>query len=297
MTAQAGGSKCSSIAGLNYWAFTGGVSCDASQAQYYDWDPAGTAKDIGSMLWGEAKGAGKFVLGFTPIPTVSHSVQCLFGGWSRMQECAQEARDQQSALWDAAKDVYVRSQAFNLMTLGVLTGDVSVADTWDYGYQLARDYSFGSTLDACKTGEYDKCGEGTSEAILTVGLFFIPGGTATRAPKVVDAAADAARAANTGLSSDLAALSQANVANSGKTVIGSYPGYVASAEARGASYFSIGDEWDALVARGQDPWALNQHFLDGRIAAGDTVYSTVPRGSIDPASTLLRETQYLQGNG
>ncbi len=104
-------------------------------------------------------------------------------------------------------------------------------------------------------------------------------------------------AANTGLSSDLTALVDANVVNSGRTVIGSYPGYVASAEARRASYFSIGDKWDALGARGQDPWALHRHSLDGRIAAGDSVYSTVPKGSINPGAYLARETQHLLDNG
>lgn len=30
----------------------------------------------------------------------------------------------------------------------------------------------------------------------------------------------------------------------------------------GASYFDIEDEWNTLVAKGGEPWGLNQHFLD-----------------------------------
>ncbi|MCB2411983.1 DUF6531 domain-containing protein [Demequina sp. TTPB684] len=39
VTAQAGGSKCSSIAGAAYFVFSAGVNCQYDQAQYYDFDP------------------------------------------------------------------------------------------------------------------------------------------------------------------------------------------------------------------------------------------------------------------
>ena len=56
---------------------------------------------------------------------------------------------------------------------------------------------------------------------------------------------------------------------------------------KGASYFDIGSEWDRLIAEGKDPWELNQHFLDTRIAAGDRMLLSVPknRGS---GGNLLR---------
>ncbi len=105
-------------------------------------------------------------------------------------------------------------------------------------------------------------------------------------------------AANTGLSGDLAALSEANIANSGKTVIGAWeasPTYIEVAQARGASYFDIGDTWNGLSAT--DRWAANSHFLDTRIAAADTFYSTVPSTEIRIGSDLAREVAYLQDNG
>ena len=45
LTAQVGGSKCTSIAGLNYAAFTGFSSCQYQQAPYYESDPLADAAE------------------------------------------------------------------------------------------------------------------------------------------------------------------------------------------------------------------------------------------------------------
>jgi RHS repeat-associated protein len=111
--------------------------------------------------------------------------------------------------------------------------------------------------------------------------------------KHLDEVADVAE----GLSDDLARLANQHVTNSGDTVLGRYPGYITKANAEDASYFDIGEDWDALAAHGQDPWALNQHFLDGRIAAGDRILLSTPKGDIVPGTYLAREVQYLISNG
>ena len=64
VTAQAGGSQCSSAAGAAYWLFTGGVSCNASQAQYYDFDPVDTLSVAGH---GAVNFAGGFVNGASSL--------------------------------------------------------------------------------------------------------------------------------------------------------------------------------------------------------------------------------------
>ena len=81
------------------------------------------------------------------------------------------------------------------------------------------------------------------------------------------------------------------------TVLGHHPGYITKAEARGANYFDIGDRWDDVVSSGRDPWTLNEHFLDGRIANGDRILMSTPKGDIRPGSYLEREVNHLQDNG
>lgn len=119
------------------------------------------------------------------------------------------------------------------------------------------------------------------------------------AGKAARAAGDVASAANSGvrLSDDYASLATQHVTNSGDTVLGSFPGYIDKANANGASYFDVGSEWDNIVARGDDPWALNQHFLDDRIGAGDRMLLSVARQDIRPGSYLAREVGYLKDNG
>jgi RHS repeat-associated protein len=99
------------------------------------------------------------------------------------------------------------------------------------------------------------------------------------------------------LSDEQIALATQHVTNSGDTVLGHFPGYIEKASDRGSSYFDVGGEWDAIVARGEDPWAYNQAFLDSRIAAGDRMLLSVVKQDIRPGSYLEREIQYLMSNG
>ena len=50
-----------------------------------------------------------------------------------------------------------------------------------------------------------------------------------------------------GATKGLFELAEANITNSGKTVLGSYPGYTTEAKALGASYFDIGPAWEGLT--------------------------------------------------
>jgi hypothetical protein len=99
------------------------------------------------------------------------------------------------------------------------------------------------------------------------------------------------------MSNDLAALANRHVTDSGETVLGSFPEYIARAQTMGASYFDVGPKWDDLIAQGIDPWQLNQRFLDGRIEAGDTVLLQVAEKEIIPGTYLQREVTYLLSKG
>ena len=98
-----------------------------------------------------------------------------------------------------------------------------------------------------------------------------------------------------GLSDDVIGLATRNVTNSGDTVLGHFPGYITKANSKGASYFDIGDAWNGLTP--SQRWAANTHFLDTRIAAGDRVLLSVPKGDIRPGSYLAQEVEYLTRNG
>ncbi|MBN1852516.1 MAG: hypothetical protein JW829_07315 [Pirellulales bacterium] len=89
----------------------------------------------------------------------------------------------------------------------------------------------------------------------------------------------------------IADLAEANITNSGKTVLGHFPGYIDKAKARGASYFDIGDTWDTLSDA--ERWAANRHFLDKIANAGDKVLLSLPKTKIRPDSYLAKEIQYL----
>ncbi len=98
-----------------------------------------------------------------------------------------------------------------------------------------------------------------------------------------------------GLSDDVVGLATRNITNSGDTVLGHFPGYITKANSKGASYFDIGDAWNGLTPSQRS--AANTHFLDTRIAAGDRVLLSVPKGDIRPGSYLAQEVQYLTSNG
>ena len=150
------------------------------------------APDMVTMLRNEAIGAGKFVAGLTPVPHVVHSVQCIAGGWSGMSECAQQARDETKALWHTAEHVVEQVGQRDALMVGVFTGDASVGQWWDAAYQIPRDLTFGPTLDACKAGQVDKCGQGIGEGEAATALLFIPGAEFAAGPEI---AVDVARTA------------------------------------------------------------------------------------------------------
>ncbi|MDF2994071.1 MAG: Rhs family protein, partial [Microbacterium sp.] len=99
-----------------------------------------------------------------------------------------------------------------------------------------------------------------------------------------------------GIAPDYQRLATQHVTNSGDTVLGHHPGYIQKAQERGASYFDVGDEWDNIVARGDDPWQLNRAFLDDRIAARDRILLSLPKQDVRPGSYLEEELQYLTDN-
>jgi hypothetical protein len=90
-------------------------------------------------------------------------------------------------------------------------------------------------------------------------------------------------------------LAEANITNSGKTVLGHFPGYIDKAKARGASYFDIGNAWDSLTDA--ERWAANAHFLDKIAEQGDQVLLSLPKSQIREGSYLAKEIKYLISKG
>jgi len=151
-----------------------------------------SAPDMVTMARNEVIGVGKFVAGMTPIPDTVKSVKCMAGGWSAMNACAQDARNEQKAMLQTLQKVVAQVAVRDQLAVGVLTGNASIGDWWDAAYQIPRDLTFGPTLDACKAGQYDKCGQGIGQAETGTALFFIPGADIAAAPAV---AIDAVRTA------------------------------------------------------------------------------------------------------
>ncbi|MCP4305767.1 MAG: hypothetical protein GY788_13030, partial [bacterium] len=103
---------------------------------------------------------------------------------------------------------------------------------------------------------------------------------------------DAPRGAG-GLSDDVLRLAESNVTSSGETVLGSVPGYITKAKSRGASYFDIGDTWNALTPAQRT--AANNHFLDVIAARGDRVLLSTSKTQIQAGTSLADEVAYLTG--
>lgn len=99
--------------------------------------------------------------------------------------------------------------------------------------------------------------------------------------------------AATGLTDDILRLSERNLTHSGDTVLGSFPGYINKASARGASYFDIGDTWESLSLAQRR--AANFHFLDIITARRDRVLLSIPRSQIQTGTALSDEIAYLTG--
>ncbi len=94
-----------------------------------------------------------------------------------------------------------------------------------------------------------------------------------------------------GLSDDILRLTERNLTSSGDTILGSYPGYINKASARGASYFDIGDAWKGL--NDAERWAANRYFLDTVANRGDRILLSTPKSGIQPNTWLAREVEYL----
>jgi tetrahydromethanopterin S-methyltransferase subunit B len=103
------------------------------------------------------------------------------------------------------------------------------------------------------------------------------------------------------MSPELKALSEQHLTGSGETVLGPFqpadggPSYTQVAEQHGASYFDIGDAWDAATPN--ERLAANQHVLDIAIRNGDTVTLSVPARMIPEDSYTAAEIRYLEAHG
>jgi hypothetical protein len=103
------------------------------------------------------------------------------------------------------------------------------------------------------------------------------------------------------LSPDLRVLAEQHLTGSGETVLGPYSpanggsSYIEVAQANGASYFDIGDAWNAATP--VERLAANQHVLDLAISNGDTVKLSVPIDQIKVDTYTGAELRYLQAHG
>ena len=103
------------------------------------------------------------------------------------------------------------------------------------------------------------------------------------------------------MSPELRALSEQHFNGSGRTVIGPFspPGgglpYTEVAQDLKASYFDIGDAWDAATPA--ERLAANQHLLDLAIANRDTIALSVPFDMVDADSFTAAEIRYLELHG
>jgi hypothetical protein len=89
----------------------------------------------------------------------------------------------------------------------------------------------------------------------------------------------------------IVSLAEANLAQSGKTVLGHFPGYIEKANKMKASFYDIGNAWDSL--NDLQRWSANRHFLNKVAEQGDQVFLSVPKTKIRPDSYLKREVDYL----
>lgn len=100
---------------------------------------------------------------------------------------------------------------------------------------------------------------------------------------------------------DLRALSEAHLTGSGETVLGPFknplggPSYIDLAQERGASYFDIGDAWNAATP--VERLAANQHVLDIAIANRDTIKLSISIDSVIDNTYTAAELRYLMAHG
>jgi hypothetical protein len=91
---------------------------------------------------------------------------------------------------------------------------------------------------------------------------------------------------------NLVQLSEAHITDTGETVLGSYPGYIIKARARGASYFDIENAWNVIT--NEQRLSANHHFLDVISSRGDKVLLSIRKGLIQPNTWLSKEIYYLR---
>lgn len=100
---------------------------------------------------------------------------------------------------------------------------------------------------------------------------------------------------------DLRVLAEQHLTGTGETVLGPYspanggPSYIEVARGNGASYFDIGDAWNA--ASPTERLAANQHVLDLAIKNNDTITMSVPFREIEAGSYTSAEIRYLESHG
>lgn len=103
------------------------------------------------------------------------------------------------------------------------------------------------------------------------------------------------------ISPELRTLAEQNLTGSGETVLGPYspanggPSYLEVAHENGASYFDIGDAWNAATPT--ERLAANQHVLDIAIANNDTITMSVPFKEIEAGTYTAAEIRYLESHG
>jgi hypothetical protein len=103
------------------------------------------------------------------------------------------------------------------------------------------------------------------------------------------------------MSPELRRMSERYLTGSGETVLGPFrppgggPSYIEVAEARGASYFSLGDKWDDFAPIEQ--LAANQHVLDVAIANQDVITFSVDFDKIREGTYTEAEVRYLEQHG
>ncbi len=100
---------------------------------------------------------------------------------------------------------------------------------------------------------------------------------------------------------DLRVLAEQHLTGTGETVLGPYkpegggPSYIEVAQQNGASYFDIGDAWDAATPTQR--LAANQHVLDMAIRNGDTITLSTTFGKVGENTFTAAEIRYLESHG
>jgi hypothetical protein len=114
---------------------------------------------------------------------------------------------------------------------------------------------------------------------------------------------EAGKVASTILPKSIIELSEANIKNTGITVLGSFNvaegvkgmGYIEKAKSLEASYFNLGTAWDALEPAQRK--AANAHFLDTIISRGDEVIVSIAKKDVRNGTWLDWEIGYLKEKG